>query len=630
MDTSDNNNPFDAEIDGMLAEVNSLTERIDSDQSFSVADATKEDFCTTIPYAYLYSLRKDRFNHDVKRDEMADAAKLVGIRNFKKRYENYVNDIRFQSAKPVGAVTDFQDQPLELSTGKWQASESGVWCEGEYQDLYACSHPIMPVERLINIDSGMEKMRIAFRAGYRWREYIADKSTLASAQAIIALSDYGISVTSETSKNLVKYFQDLEHLNYSIIPEKHSVGRLGWIHGYGFSPYVDNIVFDGEVNFKGIFESVSSHGKEQGWLDTIAEIRSGSLTARVVLASAFASVLVGPCGCLPFFVHLWGNESGTGKTVALMVAASVWACPSIGKYIQTFNSTVVSRERTSAFLNSLPMMIDELQLSKDIKGIQRFDVYQLAEGVGRGRGLKVGGTEKMSTWSNCVITTGEAPITLTGAGSGAVNRVVDIECRTSEPVVTDGHGMVKAINRNYGWAGKRFISHLDDEGLELARAKYSEYFQQLTQGDTTEKQAMAAALIVTADHLATDWIFQDDRNVTVSEIGRFLATKAQVSANVRGYQYMCEWVSQNSARFMDDQTGDRYGVIENNIAYIISNTFNHAAEAAGFSATALLSYLDNLDLIETKSGRKTIIKRIGSIPTRCVVLKLPEDIPFDV
>jgi putative DNA primase/helicase len=85
-------------------EIDGLVSNIDSGKAFNLADATKEDFCTTIPYAYLYSLRKDRFNHDVKRDEMADAAKLVGIRNFKKRYENYVNDIRFQSAKPVGAV----------------------------------------------------------------------------------------------------------------------------------------------------------------------------------------------------------------------------------------------------------------------------------------------------------------------------------------------------------------------------------------------------------------------------------------------------------------------------------------------------------------------------------------------
>ena len=87
-----------------------------------------------------------------------------------------------------------------------------------------------------------------------------------------------------------------------------------------------------------------------------------------MLAASFASPILSLVGSLPFFVHLWGVDSGTGKTVGLMAAASVWGNPALGSYIQTFNATQVGHERTAAFLNHLPMCIDELQLTKDSHG----------------------------------------------------------------------------------------------------------------------------------------------------------------------------------------------------------------------------------------------------------------------
>ena len=88
--------------------------------------------------------------------------------------------------------------------------------------------------------------------------------------------------------------------------------------------------------------------------------------ARIMLAASFASALVEPCDCLPFFVHLWGGTE-SGKTVALMLAASVWASPLMGDYIRTFNSTAVAQELTAGFVNSLPLCYDELQIVKKSK-----------------------------------------------------------------------------------------------------------------------------------------------------------------------------------------------------------------------------------------------------------------------
>jgi uncharacterized protein (DUF927 family) len=336
--------------------------------------------------------------------------------------------------------------------------------------------------------------------------------------------------------------------------------------------------------------------------------------------------LVKPCGCLPFFVHLWGSESGTGKTVALMVAASVWANPDIGKFIQSFNSTIVGREKLASFCNSLPLVVDELQLSRDRMSRQSFDVYSLAEGTGRTRGNKSGGMDRTACWSNCILTSGESPITRSGAGSGALNRVIDIECRSGDSAIKDGHRIANEVRRSYGHAGKDFIKHLDKTGIEQAARLYHRLFRELSATDKTEKQAMAAALILTADQLATDWIFSDDMHLTIEEIKPFLLSKGQVSANERAYDFICDWVRQNKNRFISENNGDFYGEISGSIAYIIPSIFNRTLEDEGYSSNGFLGWLRSKKLILTEPGRFAIKHNIAGDRIRCVALKLPDSL----
>lgn len=591
-----------------------------------------EFFNSTAPYEEVYSYHENPFQMERQLTIMSKEAGRVGIRNFKKLFLEYVKSLKRSSSEVyVENSTNFQNQPIELDAGEWQADDLGISrSNGIYGEEVACCHPILPVERLVNIDTGAEKLKIAYSKGKRWRELIADKKTLASNTSILALSDQGVAVTSENAKALVKYISDVENLNYDKIPEKKSVSRLGYIDGEGFSPYVDGLIFDGDANFRATFESIKSVGSRKTWLTLAQKIRQGNVMARIVLAASFASVLVSPVGALPFFVHLWGGESGTGKTVALMLAASVWGNPEMGRYIQTFNSTVVGREKLASFLNHLPLMVDELQLARDARGKMMFDVYSLAEGVGRTRGTKTGGIERTPTWANTILTTGETPITSVGSGAGAVNRVIEIECKTSSKIVEDGHTVSSIVKKNYGFAGKEFVSKLYDNNTDLAAQLYRDYFKQFTDNDTTEKQAMAAAVIITADWLATQWIFQDGQALTVADLSKFLASRASVSSGSRGYQYMCDWVAQNSNKFsVDAKQGDVYGVIEpgavgiSDTAYIIKSTFYRAVEDAGFSAAALISYLKENDLILTRAKNNTRGKRINGVNVECIALKMP-------
>lgn len=71
--------------------------------------------------------------------------------------------------------------------------------------------------------------------------------------------------------------------------------------------------------------------------------------------------------------------------------------------------------------------------------------------------------------------------------------------------------------------------------------------------------------------------------------------------------------------------GRGFGLIQGDTALIISGVFRRAAEEAGFSAPALLSYLKQQGLIETRGRAMTRAKRINGVPTECVCMRLPQD-----
>lgn len=567
-------------------------------------------------------------------DRLTVEANKCGYKGFKATYKAFESSMRMGNSSSGSLInpTDFPQQPIELECGEWHCDYTGVSKVMKDKVEYACLHPIMPTERLVNIDTGEEKLRISFNKGKYWRDFIASKLDLFDASKVIKYSALGVSVTSKSAKLLSEYLCDIETLNPEIIPETESVARLGYIgDGQQFSPYVDNLVFDGDANYGNIYASITQRGNYTNWLAEARKCRSESLTAHIMLAASFASPLIGKIGCLPFFIHLWGVESGTGKTVALMLAASVWGNPDVGQYIQTFNSTQVGHEKTAAFLNNIPMCIDELQLSKDSHGKSKFDVYQLSQGVGRTRGNKSGGIDKTPTWSLCILTTGESPLTSESSGAGAVNRVIDIECKASDSVIKDGFETSSCLKQNYGFAGRKFIESMTEEEYSKAAERYQELFKQFASGNSTEKQAMAAALIVLADELADKFIFQTGKTLTVADLSVFLKDKADVSAGQRGYDFICDYIAMNQSRFLkpEDNSGEVWGKIVDNKVWINASKLNKILTDNGFSKTAIMSWIDSNGLLEynknSSDRHKTVKTTVYGMRNHYYVLKLPNE-----
>lgn len=588
----------------------------------------RSDFDGTAPYDYIYKFADNAFQMMQVYNIVAAQAKEMGVKNFAKMWESYK---RVQRGSGYNldieqAATNFPDQPMELRCGRYTCDAGGVSCEdkGGYHTL-VCSHPLMPVKRMENIDTGEQKVEIAFSRGGVWRYNVVDRTVLSSANKIVDLSRYGMDITTESARDVVKYLATIDALNYDKIGEVRSVGRLGWVGHELFSPYVPDLRYDGDAGYAATYKAVHPQGTLEGWLEAARHGRESSVITRVMLAAAFASVLVEPCDALPFVVHAWGG-TGAGKTVGLMLAASVWADPTAGAYYKTFNATGVGQEMTAGFLNSLPLCLDELQIVKDKKDFDQ-TIYTLCEGVGRSRGAKAGGLQRMQTWRNAIITTGEMPITNADSGGGAVNRVINMDCQ-DEKLFADPRWAVSVMRKNYGHAGRAFVEHLTGGAMERAKELQKEYYAKLTEQDSTEKQALSASLLLAADTIATELLFQDDLALTVDDLAPMLVTRAEADVNARCYEWLTGFIAVNSNRFDEsaDNKGEVWGKIEGDTCYFVATKFEQIMREYGYSSSSFLSWCSRVGKIKRQDGKnyKSLL-RIRKTPTRVLQLLLPPE-----
>lgn len=255
---------------------------------------TKEDFLTSPePFEVVYRHHDNGFEFTQAIEQMACVAQSVGVRNFKTLFKEYCKAMGVRGrGNTIKNATNFSGQPIELDCGNWIADDDGIRVETEMGEMLACIHPIMPTKRLVNIDNNTEKLKIEYKKGNFWRSLVESKRTLASASQILDLAERGVAVNSENARLLVRYLHDAENLNYERIEEVSSIGRLGWVKDYGFSPYVEHLEFDGDVSCKNFFDSVKQVGDFTRWFEMALDVRKNSLYGRLLIAASLSSVLV--------------------------------------------------------------------------------------------------------------------------------------------------------------------------------------------------------------------------------------------------------------------------------------------------------------------------------------------------
>lgn len=554
-----------------------------------------------------------------------EAAKL--IREALKRAKAVVLEAEMREEPITGA-------PLSLRTPEgWLFSDKGIsWIDPKtHTPANVCRTPILLTQRLKNLETGDEKMEVAFKRDGEWQRAIYPRSVIFSSRSITTLADLGCTITSENSKNVVKFLGALESENIDIIPKNDATSTFGWQPGRRFIPgHDEGITLDIDPSQRGMAAAYCQNGTMERWIEHMAPHRSRE-KFRFILAASFAAPLLRIVKQRIFFVYNWGGSKG-GKTAALKAALSAWGDPE--RLMVNFNATQVGLERTAAFYCDLPLGIDERQLAGNNQGALEKIVYMIASGTGKIRGAKSGGIQTVHQWRTVALATGEEPLSTETSQTGVSTRVLEIYGGPFDNE-QDAALMHQQAAMDCGWAGPAFIEHIlqmDEREIVERYEDMQRYIRETSQGKNGSHIAGIAAVAL-ADSLIDEWFFGGNPRESVAEAKRMAASILinQVEANTtdvneNAVQFIVDWVLANRSYFGANAIGTCLGFTSEsgNTAYIFPSMLNQALTKAGYSPRKTMKYMAEKDLIGTDTDRKTgkkqysIIKWFGTRSARFV------------
>ena len=489
---------------------------------------------------------------------------------------------------------------------QWTINENGIWQDTKNGPICACAVPVILTQRLKNVDTGEEKVELAFYRDREWNHIKAERSTVFNRTSIIQLTNKSLPVSSETAKDLVRYLTDLEKENLHSLPIRKSTNSMGWV-GNNFLPGAQgDIVLDLEDGTAAIADGYGESGALAKWIESIKPVREHHIS-RFMLAASFAAPLLKLVGQRVFIIHAWGGTRG-GKTAALKAALSVWGCPE--DLIASFNATKVGLERLAAFYCDLPLGIDERQAVGDKQSFVESLVYLLGLGKGKVRGAKGGGLQTFSQWRTVVLSTGEEPLSTGSSAGGIKTRTLELYGR---PIPDEDTAMRihQETGLYFGTAGPAFVRKILESDIDF-RSEYMEIQEVLKTrfSDTMSSHITAIAIVMLADYLASQWVFglnEDqayEESVALAEaIAGTLESAAEADDGLRAHEYLMSWYGVNIEKFRDGAyaASERFGMIDsNNVIYIYPTVFEKALKEGGFNPNRILREWAERDWIETE------------------------------
>jgi uncharacterized protein (DUF927 family) len=220
------------------------------------------------------------------------------------------------------------------------------------------------------------------------------------------------------------------------------------------------------------------------WQREVAQYASGNSLLLLAISTALAAAIVGPCRREGGGIHFRGPSS-TGKTTALVTAASVWGGGEQIKYVRSWRSTANGLEAIASGHNDALLCLDELgQLSARDAGET---AYMLANGMGKSRANRDASGRKPFRWRLLFLSSGELSLAdkIAEDGkrvkAGQQVRVVDVPADTGvHGLFEDLHGfpnagafarhLLTASSEFYGTAARALIEKIapELEGLREA------------------------------------------------------------------------------------------------------------------------------------------------------------------
>lgn len=540
-----------------------------------------------------------------------------------------------------------KDAPLDLNVPEnFSFGQKGVYYqtttrEGVPKYIRACGTPILISRRIYNLDTAQEKVEVAFKYFNAWRHVVQPKNAVYTARNVTCLANYGVNVTSETAKYLVRYLSELENCNQEIIPMEPAVSYLGWRQENDeqifLTPTDPRYHFDMDDSGE-ITSAFVIRGDFAAWLAKSCEVRAYP-AARFILAASFATPLLKIFQHRNFMVYFWGT-SGGGKTAAMIWALSVWGLAS--QLMVNFNMSMSGLEGRLALTNDLPAGINERQAAGGGRDKQEWlerIVYMIEGGRGKARG-SISGIRKTLSWRTIGLSCGEEPLSTEESVQGVKTRLLEFN---SFPVVPNelAKSLYAASAQHCGHAGKYFTDRLIAELKANPGIIYDTYTaiqEELTAAwpEYFSVHIDAVALVCLADFLASQWLFclapeqaRDEARALASYIMVRLPNHARISDSERSWEFLKGWILSNADRidhfgggYRDARATPKYGVEDEGYLYLYPAILSNALNEAGFTSQKNFREWASAGLIETEEygseRRYRIQKTVDRVKTRFI------------
>ncbi|MEL5848241.1 MAG: DUF927 domain-containing protein [Candidatus Igneacidithiobacillus chanchocoensis] len=427
----------------------------------------------------------------------------------------------------IDATVPLEARPLFLTyeqpTGPYK--RPGLWYHGistkgsepEPIDTWICT-AVFAEAQTHGADGSNHGLLLRFKASSgKWRTWACPMHLLAGSGEELRreLLDRGLRMDLNAKTLLSRWLMQSypkEHLT--------AVASTGWYEQAFVLP--SRIIGSAKAVFQneGAADHYESAGTFLGWRDGIGRYLSGNPLLLLSVAAALAGPLLYLTGRQGGGLHLVGDSS-TGKSTALLVAASIWGGPS---FIRTWRATGNGLEGAAAEVNDTALILDEIGQAdpREIGSI----VYAIGNGTGKARANRSGLARKVTRWRVMLLSSGERTLAAHMAEdrgrapkAGQLVRLLDIPVKRQHGLYDElqdmGGGaalsdhLKQATQRHYGKIGVAFLERLVAESPKLdlpgklaAILKTQDFH---AQDGLHQRAAATLALCGIAGELAQEW-----------------------------------------------------------------------------------------------------------------------------
>jgi uncharacterized protein (DUF927 family) len=427
-------------------------------------------------------------------------------------------------------ITQNTNSTISVNYPRFEVKEDGVYyCEDVSDSIWICSWLV--IKALTRDSDGINWGRVlefkdADQVIHRWTMPMellgGNGDELAKELFRLGLR---ISPGVQVRKLLVQYIT-----NYETDDRARCVLRTGWhercfvLPKSVFGSSEEMVLLQADSVISGNY---SLSGEIEDWRRSVAAYCIGNSRLGFSVSLAFAAPLLKVARAESGGFHFRG-ESSTGKTTALLIAASVWG----GKnYVQNWRATDNGLEGLAAQHNDTLLILDELsQIDPRYAGEV---AYMLANGQGKVRASKNGSARQRLNWQLLFLSSGEISLAshMQEAGkrakAGQEVRMIDIPADAGcgkgifEVLHSFTNGAIfseslkLSCDKYHGVAGNTFLERLvleDELALHTKIQNLQNQFMSQLSHDVhgqVKRVAQRFALVAAAGELATEFGITD-------------------------------------------------------------------------------------------------------------------------